>query len=782
MKTVDEILRTIDNLNKESRLEEAEKYMLDELKVSKAEGAWNISLTILNELAGHYRDRGIMKKALDSCLEAEKIMDSNDVGKTKERAAAYLNTANVYRAMGELDDSFSYYKKALTIIEICGDPSLYSSYYNNLALLHQEAGKFDEAVDCLKKALIIADEKMGDELRVAISRTNLATSLIRAKRLGEAYDYLKPAVDLFAGRTPSDFHYSAALSAMGDLSLLRGELDKAADYFETALSEIDMHMGQNRFYTIVKDNLDRVYELKGGRPDLSGLELCEKYFELFAKPVLKKNFSEIEEHIACGMFGEGSECLGFDDAISRDHDFGPSFLIVVDDNVTDKDRERLEKMYDNLPKMFMGLRRLETLEGKGRVGVVTIKDLLRKTTGFDHVPKGAEEWRFTVDENLLLITNGKVFMDKSGWFTDIRRHINNDQPYFVYFNKLAIQLELMAKHGQYGYKRAHDRADAVAMLNAKAEFIKATLRTCHLLMKRYAPYDKWLSKSLKDLIDKKVGMSQHFKAIVDSLENLALRGINIDKVENKKDIELNEDIADIEQICQKISEILISSGICQTKEDYLLTKAYELKALATKTVLADKIVDIEWHLFDKTQNEGGRANCQDDWGTFSIMRRSQYYTWPVELLNMLYVDFSEAISNGRNVISEKYGFMMESTAPEEFAKIKGKLTEISEDKRKIINAIVEIQVGFMEKFACEYPGLADNARVIHSSEDNRFVTSYETYLRGELSTYHNDTLNLYGRFIAELASNNKNLAYMIMNMTTFFYGYASLKDAVDKQN
>ena len=54
----------------------------------------------------------------------------------------------------------------------------------------------------------------------------------------------------------------------------------------------------------------------------------------------------------------------------------------------------------------------------------------------------------------------------------------------------------------------------------------------------------------------------------------------------------------------------------------------------------------------------------------------------------------------------------------------------------------------MEEFAKEYPKMAGNARSIHTSEDNEYNTSYETYLRGELGTYSEETFVLYGRFIA----------------------------------
>lgn len=196
-----------------------------------------------------------------------------------------------------------------------------------------------------------------------------------------------------------------------------------------------------------------------------------------------------------------------------------------------------------------------------------------------------------------------------------------------------------------------------------------------------------------------------------------------------------------------------------------------------KEVLIDEIVKMEWTAFDKVKNEGGRADCQDDWQTFSIMRKSQYMTWNEELLASWHQDLTEAEKAEVNLITYKYGYMMESTAPDKFAEIRDKMPEISVEKRKIIEQIVAIQVGWMEEFASEYPRLAGNARSIHTSEDNMYNTSAETYLRGELMTYSDKTLILYGRFIAELAAADKNLNRLTMENTVKLYGYETLEAA-----
>ena len=123
---------------------------------------------------------------------------------------------------------------------------------------------------------------------------------------------------------------------------------------------------------------------------------------------------------------------------------------------------------------------------------------------------------------------------------------------------------------------------------------------------------------------------------------------------------------------------------------------------------------------------------------------------------------------------------MESTDPKGYEKICGSLPEISEAKKAIIEEIVKIQVTWMEEFASKFPKAAGNARSIHTAEDTLFNTSYETYLRGELGTYSDDTLDLYGRFIAGLCKRGENLAEMIMHNTATLYGYESLEELEKK--
>ena len=92
-------------------------------------------------------------------------------------------------------------------------------------------------------------------------------------------------------------------------------------------------------------------------PRLNGLALSEAYFAEYGMPMLREKFPELLPFVAAGLFGSGSECFGFDDGISRDHDFEPGFILLLPgEDVIDRKREfTLERAYAALPKEYAGV-------------------------------------------------------------------------------------------------------------------------------------------------------------------------------------------------------------------------------------------------------------------------------------------------------------------------------------------------------------------------------------------------------------------------------------------
>jgi hypothetical protein len=196
--------------------------------------------------------------------------------------------------------------------------------------------------------------------------------------------------------------------------------------------------------------------------------------------------------------------------------------------------------------------------------------------------------------------------------------------------------------------------------------------------------------------------------------------------------------------------------------------------------IIDEIIAQEWRFFDKVHNEGGRANCQNDFETFEIMRKSQFLSWDPATQNSYLADLLAARQVGRNLIQEKYARMMVSTAPAQYATFAHTLPPLSDWQRETIETIVKQQVSWRVAFGQAYPRMASQARLIHTHEDTAYGTSFETYLRGELGTYSEATLRAYENMINQYIATGENLTTAAMKHTAVLYGYQNLAAAERK--
>ena len=120
---------------------------------------------------------------------------------------------------------------------------------------------------------------------------------------------------------------------------------------------------------------------------MKGLELAYQYYETFGKPMIKEKFPAYQDRIAVGLVGDGSECFGFDDETSQDHDWGAGFCLWLTKEDFQKIGQPLQQAYQMLPDDYLGFpKRKETEFGDKRVGVFEIKHFYLKFLGIDHVP------------------------------------------------------------------------------------------------------------------------------------------------------------------------------------------------------------------------------------------------------------------------------------------------------------------------------------------------------------------------------------------------------------
>ena len=234
---------------------------------------------------------------------------------------------------------------------------------------------------------------------------------------------------------------------------------------------------------------------------MNGLELSRAYYEQYGEPMLRERFPQLMPLLAAGLAGSGSECWGYDDEISRDHDFEPGFSLFLpgEDVVDRRTAFALERAYAALPKEFMGLKRAMLAPvGGARHGVLRTADFFREKTGSVDGNLSLMEWLALPEYLLAEAVNGEIFADGLGEVTAIRDRLRH-RPADVRLKKLAGQLLLMGQSGQYNYRRCLLHGETGAAQLAVAEFVKSAMAAVFLLNDIYQPYYKWSFRAMRAL-------------------------------------------------------------------------------------------------------------------------------------------------------------------------------------------------------------------------------------------------------------------------------------------
>ena len=290
---------------------------------------------------------------------------------------------------------------------------------------------------------------------------------------------------------------------------------------------------------------------------MKGLEQARALYEEYGRPMLHEQFPELEGRIAVGLAGRGSECFGFDDELSRDHDFPQGFCLWLDDETDRAVGVQLARAYRALP---FGAAVERSAMSEASRGVQRISAFYSRYTGRPGAPESVEQWLSLPSWALAEATNGAVFRDDLGAFSAVREAIRSGMPEDVRLKKLAARVITMAQAGQYNYPRCVRHGELGAAMLAMDEFVRAACAAVYLLNRRHMPYYKWMLRGMAEL--EKLG------ALREALEFL-LTGENDEQGRILKS-------AVVEDCCAAVVSELKSQHLTHGSWDYLEPHAFEI--------------------------------------------------------------------------------------------------------------------------------------------------------------------------------------------------------------
>ena len=291
---------------------------------------------------------------------------------------------------------------------------------------------------------------------------------------------------------------------------------------------------------------------------MKGLDLAEDFYREHGAPMLSQLFSTYTDRIAAGFVGPGSECFGFDDEISRDHDWGPGFCMWLTTEDYEEIGSALQDEYEKLPDTFMGFGpRIVSPGEEGREGVSTVTSFYKAYTGLDHPPKSIGEWLRIPEQSLAVCTNGKIFHDPLGQFTRWRNHLKGFYPEDIRLKKITSRCVTIAQSGQYNFERSINRNELFSARYSELKFCSDVISLLFLLNRCYTPFYKWMHRAVREL-----------PLLGQQVHGLILKLLSEEEMGRKRET--------IEGICTLLINELQREKLTDSQSDFLLDHAHSV--------------------------------------------------------------------------------------------------------------------------------------------------------------------------------------------------------------
>ena len=246
---------------------------------------------------------------------------------------------------------------------------------------------------------------------------------------------------------------------------------------------------------------------------IPGLILCGDFYREAVRPILDDAFPGLAHSAA--LIGSGSEVLGFDDAMSTDHHWGPRVQLFLseDDHLLAADAIH-DTLAAHLPYTFRGystnfgepdpddngVQHLTAIENgpvNHRVSVATIRGFVQYYLGFDiDQPLTPADWLTFPQQKLRTLTGGAVYHDGVR-LEDVRaRFAWYPRDVWLYllaagWARIGQEEHLMGRAGLVG--------DELGSALMGSRLVRDVMRLAFTMERQYAPYPKWFGTGFSKL-------------------------------------------------------------------------------------------------------------------------------------------------------------------------------------------------------------------------------------------------------------------------------------------
>jgi hypothetical protein len=188
--------------------------------------------------------------------------------------------------------------------------------------------------------------------------------------------------------------------------------------------------------------------------------------------------------------------------------------------------------------------------------------------------------------------------------------------------------------------------------------------------------------------------------------------------------------------------------------------------MADRKKLIEWVVESEFRMFLSVPADGDYS-CRQHPDSFRMHRKAQFNIWSDDTLESYLHDLQRAEKEGKNMMTIKYARMDNLIPRKNF--------------NPLIDRIAETQYRWQQEMFHTYPHFMTGARPLSEADDSALKTSFETYLKGELETYSDNTLSLLHRDLNNLAEKGINGSKLVYDYLVKELGYGSLEEAEQAQ-